>query len=35
MYGDMDYFEKSTKMLANTLYFIKGTPLFIKVKKLV
>ncbi len=26
MYGDLDHFEKSAKMLANTLYFIKGTP---------
>ena len=26
MYGDLNYFEKSAKMLANTLYFIKGTP---------
>ena len=26
MYGDLNYFEKSAKMLANTLYFVKGTP---------
>lgn len=26
MYGDLKYFEKSGKMLANALYFIKGTP---------